>query len=154
MRRGNVDNRLWGYGKRHSQHMEKLKCSFPTSCKQRFPQPQKSSQLPTFPHRRLLRKKTLSYLSFIKKDFKEMIGNQGRKHGLHDTRPYSLGTQHTAAGAAHLQLNTAAPQKLRGVGTPPLPQGGFFMRRRQRRPPLSACRTAAQRQKGFYHGIF
>ena len=23
MRRGNVDNRLWGYGKRHSQHMEK-----------------------------------------------------------------------------------------------------------------------------------
>ena len=70
------------------RHMEKPKCGFPTSCKQRFPQPQKSSQLPTFPHRRLLRKKTLSYLSFIKNIFKELIGNQERKHGLHGTRPY------------------------------------------------------------------
>ena len=29
-----------------------------------------------------------------------------------------------------LQLNTAAPQNLRSVGTPPFIQGGFFMRRR------------------------
>ena len=81
-----------------------------------------------------------------KKDFKEMIGNQERKHGLHDTRPYPLGTRHTAAGAAPLQLNTAAPQKLRGVGTPPLPQGGFFMRRRPYADRL--CPLAGQPHSG------
>ncbi len=38
LRHGNVHNRLFRHGKRHSQHMEKLKCSFPTSCKQSYPQ--------------------------------------------------------------------------------------------------------------------
>jgi hypothetical protein len=38
-----------GYGKRHSQHMEKLKCSFPTSCKQRFPQPPKKQPVTHIP---------------------------------------------------------------------------------------------------------
>ena len=153
MRHGNVDNRLWGYGKRHSQHMEKRSAAFPRPANSvsHSPIKQPVTHIPTPP----TTTEKDPFLPVIhKKDFKEMIGNQGRKHGLHDTRPYPLGTQHTAAGAAPLQLNTAAPQKLRGVGTPPLPQGGFFMRRRQRRPPLSACRTAAQRQKGFYHGIF
>ena len=150
MRRGNVDNRLWGYGKRHSQHMEKPKCGFPTSCKQRFPQPQKSSQLSTFPHRRLLRKKTLSYLSFIKRFFKELIGNEERKHGLSDTRPYR-----SSVPPKPLQLNTAAPQNLRSAGTPPLSQGGFFMRRRPNADRLlSACRTAADAAERILHGIF
>ena len=35
---GNVHNRLWNHGELYSQHMEKLKCSFPTSCKQNYPQ--------------------------------------------------------------------------------------------------------------------
>ena len=38
LRHGNVHNSLFRHGKRHSQHMEKPKCGFPTSCKQRFPQ--------------------------------------------------------------------------------------------------------------------
>jgi len=63
-----------GYGKRHSQHMEKRNAAFPRPANSVSHSPQKSSQLPTFPHRRLRRKKTLSYLSFIKeKDFKELI---------------------------------------------------------------------------------
>ncbi len=53
-----------------------------------------------------------------------------------------------------LQLNTAAPQNLRSVGTPPFLQGGFFMRRQT----LTAfCPLAGQpqtRQKGYIYGIF
>lgn len=46
--------------------------------------------------------------------------------------------------AQPLQLNTAAPQNLRSVGTPPFIEGGFFMRRRLFADRLlSACRTAA-----------
>ncbi len=36
--RGNVYNLLFRHGKVRSQNMEKLKCSFPTFCKQTFPQ--------------------------------------------------------------------------------------------------------------------
>ncbi len=36
--RGNVYNLLFRHGKVHSQNMEKLKSSFPTFCKQTFPQ--------------------------------------------------------------------------------------------------------------------
>ena len=53
-----------------------------------------------------------------------------------------------------LQLNTAAPQDLRSAGTPPLPEGGFFVRRHT----LTAfCPLAGQpqtRQKGYIYGIF
>ena len=35
---GNVYNLLFRHGKARSQHMEKLKSSFPTSCKQSYPQ--------------------------------------------------------------------------------------------------------------------
>ena len=36
--RGNVYSLLFRHGKVRSQNMEKLKCSFPTFCKQTFPQ--------------------------------------------------------------------------------------------------------------------
>ena len=49
----------------------------------------------------------------------------------------------------------AAPQDLRGVGTPPFIQGGFFMRRRPYADRLlSACRTAADAAERILHGIF
>lgn len=62
----------------------------------------------------------------------------------------------TGGRTAHpLQLNTAAPQNLRGVGTPPLSQGGFFMRRRPFADCLlSACRTAAHAAERIFYGIF
>ena len=41
--RGNVYNLLFRHGKVRSQHMEKLKCSFPTFCKQTFPQLHKTA---------------------------------------------------------------------------------------------------------------
>ncbi len=54
-----------------------------------------------------------------------------------------------------IQLNTAEPQNLRGVGRPPFIQGGFFMRRRPYADRLlSACRTAADAAERILHGIF
>lgn len=57
--------------------------------------------------------------------------------------------------AQPLQLNTAAPQNLRSVGTPPFIQGGFLC---GGDCSLTAfCPLAGQpqtRQKGFYYGIF
>ena len=54
-----------------------------------------------------------------------------------------------------LQLNTAAPQDLRSVGTPPFIQGGFFMRRRPNADRLlSACRTAADAAERIYSWHF
>ena len=41
--RGNVYNLLFRHGKVRSQNMEKLKCSFPTFCKQTFPQLHKTA---------------------------------------------------------------------------------------------------------------
>ena len=41
--RGNVYNLLFRHGKVCSQNMEKLKCSFPTFCKQTFPQLHKTA---------------------------------------------------------------------------------------------------------------
>ncbi len=78
----------------------------------------------------------------------------GFSHFLNYALDKTVRTQHTAAGAVPLQLNTATPQKLRSVGTPPLPQGGFYAAATIRRPSLSTCRTAAQRQKEFIMAFF
>ena len=57
-----------------------LQTAFPTA-----PKEQPVTHIPTPP---TTTEKNLSYLSFIKNIFKELIGNQERKHGLHGTRPY------------------------------------------------------------------
>ena len=44
--RGNVYNLLFRHGKVRSQNMEKLKYSFPTFCKQTFPQLHKTALYP------------------------------------------------------------------------------------------------------------
>jgi hypothetical protein len=54
-----------------------------------------------------------------------------------------------------LQLNTAAPQNLRGTGTPPFIQGSFFCGGDH--TLTASCPLAGQpqtRQKGYIHGIF
>ena len=53
--RGNVYNLLFRHGKVRSQHMEKLKCSFPTFCKQTFPQLHKTASYAHYAQCRLLR---------------------------------------------------------------------------------------------------
>ena len=53
--RGNVYNLLFRHGKVRSQNMEKLKCSFPTFCKQTFPQLHKTASYAHYAQCRLLR---------------------------------------------------------------------------------------------------
>ena len=53
--RGNVYNLLFRHGKACSQNMEKLKGSFPTFCKQTFPQPHKPASYAHYAQCRLLR---------------------------------------------------------------------------------------------------
>ena len=53
--RGNVYNLLFRHGKVRSQNMEKLKCSFPTFCKQTFPQLHKIASYAHYAQCRLLR---------------------------------------------------------------------------------------------------
>ena len=53
--RGNVYNLLFRHGKVRSQNMEKLKCSFPTSCKQSYPQFHKTASY-THSHKSKLRR--------------------------------------------------------------------------------------------------
>ncbi len=64
--RGNVYNLLFRHGKVRSQNMEKLKCSFPTFCKQTFPQLHKIASYAHYAQCRLLRNHTHSP-SFHKK---------------------------------------------------------------------------------------
>ncbi len=56
--RGNVYNLLFRHGKVRSQNMEKLKCSFPTFCKQTFPQLHKTASYAHYAQCRLLRNPT------------------------------------------------------------------------------------------------
>ena len=56
--RGNVYNLLFRHGKVRSQNMEKLKCSFPTFCKQTFPQLHKIASYAHYAQCRLLRNPT------------------------------------------------------------------------------------------------
>ena len=63
--RGNVYNLLFRHGKVRSQNMEKLKCSFPTFCKQTFPQLHKIASYAHYAQCRLLRNPTLFCLSYI-----------------------------------------------------------------------------------------
>ena len=57
--------------------------------------------------------------------------------------------------AQTLQLNTAAPQNLRSVGTPPFIQGGFFMRRQPYRPPFVRLTDSRTRgRKDFIMAFF
>ena len=58
--RGNVYNLLFRHGKARSQNMEKLKCSFPTFCKQTFPQLHKTASYAHYAQCRLLRNPPLS----------------------------------------------------------------------------------------------
>ena len=53
--RGNVYNFLFRHGKVRSQNMEKLKCSFPTFCKQTFPQLHKTASYAHYAQCRLIR---------------------------------------------------------------------------------------------------
>ncbi len=62
--RGNVYNLLFRHGKVRSQNMEKLKCSFPTFCKQTFPQLHKTASYAHYAQCRLLRNPSLSFISF------------------------------------------------------------------------------------------
>jgi hypothetical protein len=64
--RGNVYNLLFRHGKVRSQNMEKLKCSFPTFCKQTFPQLHKIASYAHYAQCRLLRNPPLSFISFYK----------------------------------------------------------------------------------------
>ncbi|MDE7330871.1 MAG: hypothetical protein K2O16_01335 [Lachnospiraceae bacterium] len=59
--RGNVYNLLFRHGKVRSQNMEKLKCSFPTFCKQTFPQLHKIASYAHYAQCRLLRNPSHSY---------------------------------------------------------------------------------------------
>ena len=68
------------HGKAKVRLSHVLQTAFPTA-----PKEQPVTHIPTPP---TTTEKTLSYLSFIKNIFKELIGNQERKHGLHGTRPY------------------------------------------------------------------
>ena len=88
--------------------MEKLKCSFPTSCKQCYPQRKSASQLYTVPQRRLRRRK--AHPSFIHKGKKEVIIIKTVNTGYMVRAP-------TGGRTTPLQLNTATPQHLRSVGT-------------------------------------
>ncbi len=58
--RGNVYNLLFRHGKVCSQNMEKLKGSFPTFCKQTFPQLHKAASYAHYTWCRLLRNPSLS----------------------------------------------------------------------------------------------
>ena len=58
--RGNVYNLLFRHGKVRSQNMEKLKCSFPTFCKQTFPQLHKTASYAHYAQCRLLRNPSFS----------------------------------------------------------------------------------------------
>ena len=130
------------HGKARVRLSHVLQTAFPTA-----PKEQPVTHIPTPP---TTTEKNLSYLSFIKNIFKELIGNQERKHGLHGTRPYR-----GDAPPKPLQLNTAAPQDLRGVGTPPLYRAVFLCGGDH---TLTAfCPLAGQpqtRQKGYIYGIF
>ena len=59
---GNVYNLLFRHGKVCSQNMEKLKCSFPTFCKQTFPQLHKIASYAHYAQCRLLRNLSHSYI--------------------------------------------------------------------------------------------
>ena len=50
-----VEMCITGYGIMDSQHMEKLKCSFPTSCKQSYPQFHDTASYTHYAQCRLLR---------------------------------------------------------------------------------------------------
>ena len=63
--RGNVYNLLFRHGKVRSQNMEKLKCSFPTFCKQTFPQLHKTASYAHYAQCRLLRSSSYSLYHFI-----------------------------------------------------------------------------------------
>ena len=65
--RGNMYNLLFRHGKVRSQNMEKLKCSFPTFCKQTFPQLHKTASYAHYTQCRLLRNPSHSFfvLNFL-----------------------------------------------------------------------------------------
>lgn len=68
--RGNVYNLLFRHGKVRSQNMEKLKCSFPTFCKQTFPQLHKIASYAHYAQCRLLRNPSHSfYLDYLQNRF-------------------------------------------------------------------------------------
>ena len=60
--RGNMYNLLFRHGKVRSQNMEKLKCSFPTFCKQTFPQLHKIASYAHYTQCRRLWNPSHSYL--------------------------------------------------------------------------------------------
>ena len=62
--RGNVYNLLFRHGKVRSQNMEKLRGSFPTFCKQAFPQLHKTASYAHYAQCRLLRNPSHTYIFF------------------------------------------------------------------------------------------
>lgn len=111
MRHGNVDNRLFRYGKRHSQRMEKQRAAFPhpANSVSHSSMIQPVTHIPTTP---TTAGKHPSCLSFIK-------ANEHKGGGLpirnvntgYMVRAPTSPSQYKTAGAATLQLNTAVPQE-------------------------------------------
>ena len=74
--RGNVYNLLFRYGKVRSQNMEKLKGSFPTFCKQTFPQLHRTASYAHYAQCRLLRNPSFYFhvfLIFIRQNVRNML---------------------------------------------------------------------------------
>ena len=81
--RGNVYNLLFRHGKVRSQNMEKLKCSFPTFCKQTFPQLHKIASYAHYAQCRLLRNPSFS-ISF--KSYLFVLWNIGQPPFCHSIK--------------------------------------------------------------------
>ena len=80
---GNVYNLLFRHGKVRSQNMEKLKCSFPTFCKQTFPQLHKTASYAHYAQCRLLRNPSFS-ISF--KSYLFVLWNIGQPPFCHSIK--------------------------------------------------------------------